>query len=321
MEIASVCLLGGTGFLGRAVAELASPRGMRARVLTRYEQHAAAVKVLPTVEVMVADPYSDADLEAAFEDMDAVVNCVGILHEGGPRRRFQDTHVELPRRIAQACRKQGVQHLLHVSALGASPDGPSDYQRSKAAGEEALKQAAGILPWTIFRPSVIFGEGDRSLNMFADLARVFPVIPLGRANARIQPVWVEDVARAIVGSFGEIRTFGQTYELCGPSVYTLGELVRLAAGAIGRKPRIVPLPDSVASFQAAVFEHLPGKILTRDNLRSLSVDNVCGCPFPDIFGFQPAAIEAVAPEYLAGQSPRARYARFRYFAGRQRWQR
>ncbi|HET9651513.1 MAG TPA: complex I NDUFA9 subunit family protein [Usitatibacter sp.] len=321
MEINSICLVGGTGFVGRAVADLASPRGMRVRVLTRFEQHAAPVKVLPTVEIMLGNPYSDADLERAFDDMDAVVNCVGILHEGGRGRTFRDAHVELPRRIAQACRKEGVQHLVHVSALGASPDGPSNYQRSKAAGEEALRQAAGILPWTLFRPSIIFGEGDRFLNMFADLARIFPVIPLGRANARMQPVWVDDVARAIVAALGDMRTFGQTYELCGPRAYTLEELVRYAGEAVGRKPRIMPLSDSLSNLQAAVFEHLPGKVLTRDNLRSLSVDNVCGCPFPEIFGFKPTALEAVAPEYLSGQTPRARYARFRYFAGRQRWQR
>jgi uncharacterized protein YbjT (DUF2867 family) len=319
MDIESVCLVGGTGFVGSAVADLASPSGMRVRVLTRHDQQANAVKVLPTVEVMVGNPYDDADLEAAFEDMDAVVNCVGILHEGGRRRTFQAAHVDLPRRIAQACRKQGVQHLLHVSALGASASGPSSYLRSKAAGEEALEQAAGILPWTVFRPSIIFGEGDRFLNMFADLARIFPVIPLGRARARFQPVWVEDVARAIVGCLGEMRTFGQAYELCGPRAYTLEELVRLAAQAVGRKPRIVALPDSLATLQAAVFEHLPGKVLTRDNLRSLSVDNVCGCPFPEIFGFEPSAIEAVIPGYLGGRSPRERYAGFRYSAGRQRW--
>jgi NADH dehydrogenase len=129
--------------------------------------------------------------------MDAVVNFVGILAEGRRGRTFERAHVELPRRIAEACRSRGVQHFVHVSALGASTTGPSAYQRSKGAGEEALKQAAGILPWTIFRPSLIFGDGDRSLNMFASLARMFPVIPLGRAQARFQPIWVDDVARAI----------------------------------------------------------------------------------------------------------------------------
>lgn len=318
MDIERICLIGGTGFLGRTVAGQLSPRGVRLRVLTRYDQAAAPLKLLPTVEVMTGDPYDDATLVEALDDMDAVINFVGILSEGR-RRTFQAAHVELPRRIAEACHKQGVQHLLHVSALGASATGPSAYQRSKAAGEEALKQAAGILPWTVFRPSLIVGEGDRSLNLFADLARLFPVIPLGRAGARFQPIWVDDVARAICASVGDMRMFGRTYELCGPRVYTLEELVRFAAQLVGKDPRIVALGDRLASLQAAVFERLPGKLLTRDNLRSMSVDNVCDGPFPAIFGFQPAALEAVVPQYLAGAgSSRARYARFRHYAGRQR---
>lgn len=318
MDIERVCLIGGTGFIGRAVANQLSPRGVRVRVLTRYDQSAAPVKLLPTVEVMTGNPYDDRDLTEALDDMDAVVNLVGILSEGRGRT-FQRAHVELPERIAAACHKQGVMQMVHVSALGAAADGPSAYQRSKAAGEQAMKAAAGILPWTIFRPSLVFGEGDRSINMFAELARLFPVIPLGRASAKFQPVWVDDVARAICASLGDTRTFGQTYELCGPRVYTLEELVRFAAVTAGKAPRIVALGDGLANLQAAVFEHLPGKVLTRDNLRSMSVDNVCGCPFPEIFGFQPAALEAIAPQYLAGAgSPRSRYARFRYYAGRQR---
>ena len=318
MDLKRVCLIGGTGFVGRTVASQLSPSGVRIRVLTRHEQAAAPVKMLPTVEVMTGSPYDDASLDGALDDMDAVVNFVGILAEGGGRT-FQAAHVDLPRRIAEACHRQGVQHFLHVSALGASPTGPSAYQRSKGAGEEALKQAAGILPWTIFRPSLIFGEGDKSLNMFADLARVFPVIPLGRAGARFQPVWVDDVARAICAAIGDARAFGQTYELCGPRAYTLEELVRLAAGMVGKRPRIVPLGHALANLQAAVFERLPGKMLTRDNLRSMSVDNVCDCAFPGIFGFQPAAIEAIMPQYISGAgSPRGRYARFRHYAGRHR---
>ena len=318
MEIERVCLVGGTGFLGRAFANALSESGVRLRVLTRYDQAAAPVKLLPTVEVVTGDPYDDAVLADAFDDMDTVVNFVGILHKSR-RAGFQAAHAELPKRIAAACQKQGAQHFVHVSALGASATGPSAYQRSKAAGEEALKQAAGILPWTIFRPSLVFGEGDRSLNMFAALARLFPVIPLGRAQARFQPVWVDDVARAICASLGDMRTFGQTYELCGPRAYTLEELVRFAADTVGRKPRIVPLGNALAALQATVFGLLPGKLLTRDNLRSMSVDNVCGCAFPEIFGFRPAALEAIVPQYLAGAgSSRARYARFRYFAGRQR---
>ena len=318
MDFERICLIGGTGFVGRAVANQLSPLGVRIRVLTRYDQAAAPVKLLPTVEVMTGDPHDDADLLDALDDMDAVVNFVGILSEGRGRS-FHRAHVDLPRRIAEACHKQGVQHVLHVSALGASPSGPSEYQRSKAAGEEALKQVAGILPWTILRPSLVFGEGDRSLNLFASLARMFPIIPLARAQSRFQPVWVDDVARAICACIGDMRAFGQTYELCGPRVYTLEELVRYAASLAGREPRVVALGDGLAKLQAAVFERLPGKLITRDNLRSMSVDNVCGCAFPDLFGFQPAALEAIMPQYLAGAgTPRGRYARFRHYAGRQR---
>jgi len=316
MDIASVCLVGGTGFVGRAVAEQLATSGLRVRVLTRYDQNAAPVKVLPTVEVAVGNCHDAGDLMAAFEDMDAVVNCVGILHEGR-RSTFQRAHVELPRKVAEACRKSGVQHVLHVSALGAAADGPSAYQRSKAAGEAALREAAGVLPWTIFRPSVVFGERDRFLNMFARLVRAFPVIPLARPRARFQPIWVEDVGRAIAGSIGNLETFGQVYPLCGPRTYTLEELVRYVAELLGRKPRIVALSDGLASLQAAVFERLPGKLITRDNLRSMSVDNVCGCEFPALFGFSPAALEAVVPAYVAGIRPRDRYNTFRYRAGRQ----
>jgi uncharacterized protein YbjT (DUF2867 family) len=319
MDIESVCLIGGTGFVGRAVANQLSTLGVRLRVLTRYDQAAAPVKLLPTVEVMEGSPHDESTLLDALDDMDAVVNFVGIRAEGRRGRTFQRAHVELPRRIAEACHKRGVQHLLHVSALGASTTGPSAYQRSKGAGEEAMKQAAGILPWTIFRPSLIFGEGDRSLNLFASLARMFPVIPLGRAQARFQPVWVDDVARAISASIGDMRTFGQTYELCGPRTYSLQELVSYAASVVDRKPRIWPLGNGLANLQAAVFEHLPGKVLTRDNLRSMSVDNVCGCPFPEIFGFRPAALEAIMPLYTTGAgTSRARYNRFRHYAGRPR---
>jgi uncharacterized protein YbjT (DUF2867 family) len=142
------------------------------------------------------------------------------------------------------------------------------------------------------------------------------VIPLARASARFQPIWVEDVGRCFTGALGNMRTYNQTYELCGPRVYTLGDLVRYVGEILGRHPRIVALPDAAASLQAFVFEHLPGKILTRDNLRSMSVDNVGSAPFPEVFGFQPSALEAIVPEYLLGMGGRARYASYRGHAGR-----
>jgi uncharacterized protein YbjT (DUF2867 family) len=316
VEISSVCIIGGSGFVGRSVAEQACARNLRVRVVTRSEPRARHLLVLPTVEIRVADPNDEKDLAGALENMDAVVNLVGILH---PSRRasFTDAHAELPRKIARACRAAGTRQFLHMSALGASESAPSEYLRSKAAGEEAVRATGGDLPFTIFRPSVIFGVHDHFLNLFARLAHWLPVIPLAAAGARFQPVWVEDVARAFVTSLGESRALGSTYELCGPGRYTLGELVRFAAQTAGYKRRVVALPPSLGALQAFVFEHLPGKLITRDNLRSMTVDNVCEGPFPQVFGFEPSPVESVAPEYLAPTSAReARFQLFRHYAGR-----
>ena len=315
MKLESVCILGGSGFVGRAIAEQLATRGVRVRIVTRILPRAMPLAVLPTVEIMTAAPHDVATLKRCFHDMEGVINLVGILHETR-RQTFTRCHAELPRDIAEACRANGVRHLLHMSALGASRDGPSDYQRSKAAGEDAVRAAGDAVPFTIFRPSIIFGEGDRFVNLFAKMARVFPVIPLAGASSRLQPVWVEDVARAFAGALGNTRCFGQAYELAGPKVYTLEEIVRYAGEVSGHHPRILPLGNTLASMQAFTLEHLPGKLMTRDNLRSLSVDNVASQPFPDVFGFQPSALEAVAPEYLAATTTRARYAAYREHARR-----
>jgi NADH dehydrogenase len=315
MDITSVCILGGSGFVGRSVAEQLCGRGLRVRVITRSRPRAMAVAVLPTAEIEVADPHDPASLARAFDGMDAVVNLVGILHESG-RRTFEACHVELPRYVATAARKAGVLQVLHMSALGASAQGPSDYQRSKAAGEAALREAAGPLPVTIFRPSVIFGEGDAFLNLFARFLRIAPVFPVARPDARFQPIWVEDVARCFADSLGNRRAFGATYELGGPKVYSLRELLEFVATTLGKKRRVVGLPAPIASMQAFALEHLPGKLMTRDNLRSMEVDNVCAGPFPEAFGFRPASMEAIVQEYLSADVARARYPRYRNYAGR-----
>lgn len=316
MRISSVCIVGGSGFVGRAVADHLCERGLRVRVLTRSRPRAMAVAVLPTAEIQVADPHDVAALTRAFDNMEAVVNLVGILHEAGGRT-FRGCHVELPRKVVQACHAAGVEHLLHMSALGASPTGPSAYLRSKGEGEGAVRAGAGILPVTIFRPSVIFGEGDRFLNLFAKLVRFMPVVPLAGAHARFQPIWVEDVARCFADALGNPRCFGKAYELGGPRVYTLREIVRFVAETLGKRRAIVALPAALAALQAGTLERLPGKLMTRDNLLSMSVDNVCAGGFPEDFGFRPAPMEAVVPAYLAGTAAaRARYPRYRHFAGR-----
>lgn len=315
MKISSVCILGGSGFVGRAVADELAARGTRIRVVTRRRQGAMHLTVLPTAEVVVADIHDAAALRSAFENMDAVVNLVGILHEAGAQT-FQSCHVELPRKVAEACKASGVLQLLHMSALGASDKGPSEYLRSKALGESALREAAGTLPCTVLRPAVIFGEGDRFLNLFATLSRWLAVIPLAGAQARFQPIWVEDVARCFASALGDPRTFGQAYDLGGPRTYTLGELVRYVVQTLGHRRAVVALPSSLANLQAMLLELLPGKLMTRDNLASMSVDNVCSTEFPAVFGFRPAPLEAIVPQYLAGTSSRARYSGYRYYAGR-----
>ena len=315
MHIASTCIVGGSGFVGEAIADQLAREGVRVRVITRSRPRAMRLAVLPTVELVVADPHDTAALARAFENMDAVINLVGILHETG-RQSFQACHVELPRKVVEACHSAGVRHLLHMSSLGASAKGPSEYQRSKAAGEEEIRRSAGILPFTIFRPSVIFGADDRFLNTFATIVRLMPVILLGGARTRFQPIWVEDVARCFADAAGNPRAFGQTFELAGPRTYTLEELVRVVARMLGKRRVVVPLPEALARVQAFALEHLPGKLMTRDNLRSMQVDNVSSQPFPEVFGFRPSPLEAVVPEYLAATAARARYDRYRHHAGR-----
>lgn len=315
MQIDSVCIVGGSGYVGRSVADHVATSGRRVRVLTRSRPRAMTLTVLPTAEVMVCDPHDAAALDRAFAGIDAVVNLVGILSPSGSQT-FRACHVELPRKVAMACSRAGVRHLLHMSALGADARGPSQYQRSKGEGEAAVRDAAGDVPVTIFRPSVIFGEHDAFLNMFARFLALAPVFPLARSAARFQPIWVEDVARCFAAALGDPRTFGETYSLCGPKVYTLAHLARFVGATTGHRRAIISLPEPLGRLQAFVLEHLPGKLMTRDNLDSMKVDNVCAGPFPPVFGFEPSPLEAIAPEYLGGAVAGSRFDKYRHRAGR-----
>jgi NADH dehydrogenase len=282
------------------------------RVPTRNRERAKELILLPTADVVQADVHDDATLQGLVRSADAVINLVGVLHGD-----FNRAHVELPRRIVAACRAAGVQRLVHVSALKAAADAPSAYLRSKAAGEALIRTAQGEhLQTTILQPSVIFGREDRFLNLFARLARALPVIALASPSARFQPVHVDDVARAIAAALTDARTFGRSYELCGPRVYTLRELVAYVVRSLGLRRPIVGLGKSLSWLQAAILEHLPGKLMTRDNVLSMQVDNVCGCAFPEVFGFTPTPLEAVVPLYIAGVTPRSRYRWFRFRARR-----
>jgi len=312
MELNKVCVIGGSGFVGSHVVHLLSARRYQVCVPTRDRERAKPLILLPTVDVVDAAVQDMASLQRLLRGMDAVINLVGVLHDGGGERGFEAAHVGLTRKIIAACADTGVRRYVHMSALGADVDGPSRYQRTKGAAEALVR--ASNLDWTIFRPSVVFGRGDRFLNMFAQLMQTLPVMFLACPRARFQPVYVEDVAAALVAGLDDLATYGKTYELCGPGVYTLRELVQLVGTISGHRRPVIGLGDALSYLQALALELLPGKLMTRDNYASMSVDNVGSQPFP--FGIQPAVLEAVAPAWLAAASPRARYRAYRDHARR-----
>jgi NADH dehydrogenase len=309
----SIVVLGGGGFVGRHVVARLVSDGYRVAVPTRRREEAKHLITLPTVDVVEQDIHDPRTLDRLFADRGAVINLVGIINESG-RETFDRAHVELTRKVIAACHNAGVPRLLHMSALGASADAPSRYLKTKAAAEAMV--AASGLKWTIFRPSVIFGREDNFLNMFAKLARALPVVALASPKARFQPVYVSDVAHCFVRSIDDEITFGARYDLCGPKVYTLKELVAYVGEVTGAVRPIVSLGPGLSSLMATVLGHLPGRILTRDNLASMRKDNVCDCPFPAVFGLTPASIESVAPTYLSPTAQRSPFDRYRAESGR-----
>lgn len=305
-----VLVLGGSGFVGRALCEQLLRRlgaDVRITVPTRRLPHAQIVQSLPGVTVIQADIFKD--LPRLLPGHDAVVNLVAILQ--GSAAAFEHVHVELPKRVAHAMNEAGVRRLVHVSALGVAEHAPSRYLRSKAAGEAALQVAAQTHPLelTLVRPSLVFGDGDHSVTLFAKLQQRFPVMPLGGADARLQPVWVQDLARALVETLRRREAIAETYEIAGPRELTLAELVALAGRIAGHQRPLLRLPHAMATLQALFMECLPGEpLLSRDNLASLSVPNVPGGLLPGLadLGIQASSLEAVLPTYLSAGTGVAR---------------
>jgi uncharacterized protein YbjT (DUF2867 family) len=309
MKLDKVLVVGGSGFIGRHVVAALVRRGVEVTVPSRRRERAKHLILLPTVDVIQADVMAAGVLERLTRGHDAVINLVGVLH--GPD--FDTPHVELPRAIVAACRAAGVKRLVHMSALGAAADAPSAYQRSKAKGEQVVLEAKD-LDVTVFRPSVVYGPEDQFLNRFASLARFMLVLAIPCPEARFQPVYVGDVANAIVTSLAEAASHARTYELAGPREYSLKELVRCACAWTGRRRLVIGLPERLSYMQAWFLEKMPGELMSVDNVRSMKAANTTGARFP--FGIQPQALEAVAPAYLAPSGPRERYPQLRWRARR-----
>ena len=304
MQASRILIVGGSGFLGRHIVARLSAQNRGVIVPTRRRERARHLVLLPTVEVVQTAISTDQELDALVSRCDAVVNLVGLLHSrwGDPYGPdFAAAHVELPRRLAASCARTGVRRLVHVSALGVRDDAaalPSMYLRSKSDGERAIRETPGV-DWTIFRPSVVFGPEDQFLNMFAKLQRLFPVMPIARPDARFQPVYVGDVAQAVVHSLDDAATVGKTYELAGPEVFTLEELVRLAGRWSGHPRPVVGLPYTLGQLQSSLLEFAPGPtLMSRDNFDSMKVDNVASGPIAPELGIVPTPLGAVAPLYL-----------------------
>jgi uncharacterized protein YbjT (DUF2867 family) len=300
----AVCVLGGTGFVGRTLAARLVRSGYPVTIPTRNRQRARKLLVLPGLDLVQADIHDPEQLTALLENTDTVINLVGILNESGhDGSGFQRVHVELAEKLMAACRKNEVRRLLQMSALKANAErGPSHYLRTKGQAEQVIQaQAADNIKYTIFRPSVIFGPEDSFCNRFAQLLRRLPVLPLAQANARFAPVYVGDVVEAFVRALPEGASFGRTYELCGPDIYTLDEIVRFLRREIGVRRPILRLPRPLGRFQAWVGEYLlPGKPFTRDNFRSLTVANVCRDNGFAAFGIKPKRMQPIVHEYVAG---------------------
>jgi NADH dehydrogenase len=307
MSLANILVLGGSGFLGRYLVPRLDAAGYSITVPTRRRERARHLILLPQTDVAEMNLSDDAILDQAMSDKDVVINLVGILHGRlgdsndlfGPD--FRAAHVTLMERVLASAKRCRVKRLIQVSALGVTDNDPatlpSRYLRSKAAAEKLVRESG--LDWVIFRPSVMFGPGDSFLNIFARLQRLAPVLAVPNVDARFQPVFVADVADAIVKAVSDPAMVGKTYELAGPEVYTLRELIRLAGRYAGHERRVFNLPPSLAHLQALVMEKLPGRtMMSRDNLLSMRIDNVASGPMSPDLGIEPTPLTTIAPTYL-----------------------
>ena len=295
-----IAVIGGSGFVGTELGSRLAAAGHRVRVPSREWTRTQHLATLPTVERLRLDVHDPLALRQLLSGCDVAINLVGILNERGRSGAgFQRAHTDLTAKIIEACLAERVRKLVQMSALGADEQGPSHYLRSKGRAESLLRTAPAELDWTLLRPSVIFGAKDSLLNRFAKLLRLSGGwMPLARADARFAPVWVTDVARAFELSLHGELTRRQSFDLCGPRIMTLRELVEFTGQQIGVRGKVMPLPDTVGRLQATLMDFIPGKPFSTDNFNSLSVDNICRDPGMQRLGITPTSLETIAPTYL-----------------------
>ena len=314
MMPAKVLVIGGGGFVGSCLVSRLAKQGIQATVPTRRREKRKSLSLLPGVELLAANVHDPMDLEEMVAEADAVINLSGMLHDRDSRapygRNFAAAHVELPEKIVAAMKRTGVRRLLHVSTVGAAENAPSAFYRSKAAGDAIVLNASDTLDVTVFRPSLIFGPGDSCLNLFALLMEFAPFLLLSCTKTRFQPVYVGDVADALICALDRSDTFGNVYELCGPRIYTLRQLVEYVGELTGRRRPVIELTGALARLQAKLLGFLPNPPMSPDSLRSLQIDNVADghLNFPV---WQPQSLEAVAPTYLGPSKSKARLSEFR----------
>jgi len=306
MKTSSVCILGGTGFVGRHLVNRLAAEGVRCRILTRRPHRHRHVGVARGSTLVEADVHDRAELVRQFAGQDAVINLVGILNEGGGEN-FRRVHYELPLSVLAACQTAGVPRLLHMSALNADAQrGTSNYLKTKGAAEDYLHANAGGVAVTSFRPSVIFGPDDSFFNRFAALLRIPGPFPLACPKARFAPVYVGDVAEAFARALDDPGTFDQRYDLCGPRVFTLRELVDYTVEAMGERKPILELNDTLSRLQAKVLGVMPGRPFTMDNYRSMQMDSVCERDGLGRLGITPTDVDAIIPFVLGQRLPKQR---------------
>jgi len=319
MNSQTICIIGGTGFVGRHLIYRLAREGHRLRVLTRHRERHRNLIVIPEVSLLEANVYDLEQLRSHFAGCETIINLAGILNESRSKHhKFQLVHAELPRRIVEAASASGVNRLLHMSALNASSNEPNSlYLKTKGDGESAVHQAADKLAVTSFRPSVIFGPDDDFFNRFQSLLRIAPLpFPLACPESRFAPVYVGDIAEAFATALVDKDSIGQHYDLCGPQVYTLRELVKYTATMSGLNRQIIGLGKFASRLQARILGLVPGKPFSMDNYHSLQYPSVCTDPGLERLAINPTPLESIVPMYLGSRRTRARYHDWRRNAGR-----